>query len=122
VTNDCFQVPGWANVWALGDCALVPDPLNPGKFYPPTAQHATREAPGSPIEVIAIGHQFWWEYRFPALNVVTANELHIPVSDPANPDSDVYQAALRRHKSQLLGSSTGGQNRPYSKPCKPYVG
>jgi cytochrome c oxidase subunit 2 len=46
-------------------------------------QNADR--PGSPIEVIAIGHQFWWEYRFPVLNVVTANELHIPVSDPANP-------------------------------------
>jgi NADH dehydrogenase len=37
-------VPGWPGVWALGDCALVPDPLNPGKFYPPTAQHATRQA------------------------------------------------------------------------------
>ena len=44
------------------------------------------ERPGSPIEVVAVGHQFWWEYRFPALNVVTANELHIPVSDPANPN------------------------------------
>jgi cytochrome c oxidase subunit 2 len=43
------------------------------------------ERPGNPLEVIAIGHQFWWEYRFPALNVVTANELHIPVSDPSNP-------------------------------------
>jgi len=41
--------------------------------------------PGGAIEVIAIGHQFWWEYRFPALNVVTANELHIPVSSPVNP-------------------------------------
>src|SRR5580693_10381412 len=30
------------------------------------------------IEVIAIGHQFWWEYRYPALGVVTANELHVP--------------------------------------------
>ena len=37
------------------------------------------------IEVTVIGHQFWWEYRYPALNVVAANELHIPVSDPANP-------------------------------------
>jgi len=46
-------------------------------------QNAAR--PGGAIEVIAIGHQFWWEYRFPALNVVTANELHIPVSSPANP-------------------------------------
>jgi cytochrome c oxidase subunit 2 len=44
------------------------------------------ERPGSPTEIVAIGHQFWWEYRFPALNVVTANELHIPVSDPANPN------------------------------------
>jgi len=32
-----------------------------------------------------IGHQFWWEYRYPALGVVTANELHVPVSDPLQP-------------------------------------
>ncbi len=44
VANECLQVPGWPGVWALGDCALVPDPYNPGKFYPPTAQHATRQA------------------------------------------------------------------------------
>ncbi len=44
VANECLQVPDWPGVWALGDCALVPDPYNPGKFYPPTAQHATRQA------------------------------------------------------------------------------
>ncbi len=44
VANDRLQVPNWPGVWALGDCALVPDPLNPGKFYPPTAQHAIRQA------------------------------------------------------------------------------
>jgi cytochrome c oxidase subunit II len=43
------------------------------------------ERPPNAIEVIAIGHQFWWEYRYPDFNVVTANELHVPVSDPANP-------------------------------------
>ena len=37
------------------------------------------------IEVVAIGHQFWWEYRYPALGVVTANELHVPVSDDNHP-------------------------------------
>jgi cytochrome c oxidase subunit 2 len=26
-----------------------------------------------------IGHQWWWEYRYPDLDVVTANELHVPV-------------------------------------------
>src|SRR5271166_1347737 len=41
--------------------------------------------PDSAIEVTVIGHQFWWEYRYPSLSVVTANELHIPVSDPARP-------------------------------------
>lgn len=41
--------------------------------------------PKSAIDVTVIGHQFWWEYRYPSLKVVTANELHIPVSDPAHP-------------------------------------
>jgi cytochrome c oxidase subunit II len=42
-------------------------------------------APSNAIEVTAIGHQYWWEFRYPALGVVTANELHIPVSDRAHP-------------------------------------
>src|SRR6202451_2065241 len=41
--------------------------------------------PSTAIDVTVIGHQFWWEYRYPSLGVVTANELHIPVSDPAHP-------------------------------------
>jgi cytochrome c oxidase subunit II len=40
---------------------------------------------GNLIAITAIGHQFWWEYRYPQLGVVTANELHLPVSDPAHP-------------------------------------
>ena len=49
--------------------------------------HAIQDAPQPPnaIEVTAIGHQYWWEFRYPKLRIVTANELHIPVSDPANP-------------------------------------
>jgi cytochrome c oxidase subunit II len=49
--------------------------------------HAIQDAPQPPaaVEVTVIGHQFWWEYRYPGLGVVTANELHVPVSDPANP-------------------------------------
>ena len=49
--------------------------------------HAIEDAPkpASAVEVTAIGHQFWWEFRYPAFGIVTANELHIPVSDPAHP-------------------------------------
>lgn len=41
--------------------------------------------PPGAIRVTTIGHQFWWEFRYPKLGVVTANELHVPVSDPRNP-------------------------------------
>jgi cytochrome c oxidase subunit II len=41
--------------------------------------------PPDALEVVVIAHQYWWEYRYPALDVVTANELHVPVSDPAHP-------------------------------------
>lgn len=40
--NDYMEVPDWTGVWALGDCALVPD-RKTGSYYPPTAQHALRE-------------------------------------------------------------------------------
>jgi cytochrome c oxidase subunit 2 len=41
--------------------------------------------PSGALDVTVIGHQFWWEFRYPKLGIVTANELHIPVSDPATP-------------------------------------
>jgi cytochrome c oxidase subunit 2 len=49
--------------------------------------HTVQDAmpPPDAIEVTAIGHQFWWEFRYPGLGVVTANELHVPVSDPVHP-------------------------------------
>jgi cytochrome c oxidase subunit II len=49
--------------------------------------HAVQDAPkpATAVEVTAIGHQFWWEFRYPTFGVVTANELHVPVSDPAHP-------------------------------------
>jgi len=39
--------------------------------------------PSTALDVIVVGHQFWWEFRYPQYNVVTANELHLPVSSSA---------------------------------------
>src|SRR3954451_24336719 len=36
------------------------------------------------MTVKVIGHQFWWELRYPGGNAVTANELHIPVQTRVN--------------------------------------
>ena len=42
VTNKFLEVENWPGVWALGDCAAVPDAAT-GKSCPPTAQHALRQ-------------------------------------------------------------------------------
>jgi len=42
-------------------------------------------APADAVEVTATGHQFWWAYDYPQYHFTTANELHVPVSDPSHP-------------------------------------
>lgn len=39
---------------------------------------------GSPDAVVidVVGHQFWWEVRYPGREVVTANEIVIPTGEP----------------------------------------
>jgi len=39
--NEYLQVRGYETLWAVGDCALIPDPS--GGYQPPTAQHALRQ-------------------------------------------------------------------------------
>src|ERR1700728_400196 len=55
--------------------------------------HAVQDAPepAGALDVIAIGHQYWWEFRYPKLGIVTANELHIPVSDHDHPTPTFLQ-------------------------------
>jgi cytochrome c oxidase subunit II len=44
---------------------------------------ATQQPPAAgALRVQVIGHQWWWEYRYPELGVVTANEMHVPVGRP----------------------------------------
>lgn len=41
--------------------------------------------PKTALDVTVIGHQFWWEFRYPKYGIVTANELHIPASPDSAP-------------------------------------
>ena len=42
------------------------------------------EAPGDALQVEVIGHQWWWEFRYPQYNVATANELYLPAGRTVN--------------------------------------
>jgi cytochrome c oxidase subunit 2 len=40
----------------------------------------TNATPGKDaLTIEVVGHQWWWEFRYPEYNVTTANEIHIPV-------------------------------------------
>ncbi len=51
-TGRDMRVPGLQGVWALGDCASIPD--GAGGTYPMTAQHAIREGPRLAENIVAV--------------------------------------------------------------------
>jgi NADH dehydrogenase len=59
VCDEYMRVQGYENIWALGDVAAVPDPAQPGKPCPPTAQHAIRQGKllGANIARVTRGQQ-----------------------------------------------------------------
>ena len=58
LVNQTLKVPGADRVWAVGDCASVPD-LKRGGSCPPTAQHALRQGRAAADNVLAAmaGHR-----------------------------------------------------------------
>jgi cytochrome c oxidase subunit 2 len=42
------------------------------------------EAGPNALQVEVVGHQWWWEFRYPQYGVVTANELYLPVGRTVN--------------------------------------
>ena len=36
--------------------------------------------PENAIHIRLVGHQWWWEIHYPDLGIITANEIHVPVS------------------------------------------
>ncbi|HZD04574.1 MAG TPA: cytochrome c oxidase subunit II, partial [Longimicrobiales bacterium] len=54
-----------------------------------------RGDPENAMVVEVIGHRFWWEFRYPDEDVVTANELHLPVGRPVS---------LRLHSADVIHS------------------
>ncbi len=56
VVDPTMRVPSLDNVWAIGDCAQVPDPTREGGFCPPTAQHAQRQGRLAAENIVAVLH------------------------------------------------------------------
>ncbi|HEX3390980.1 MAG TPA: NAD(P)/FAD-dependent oxidoreductase [Solirubrobacteraceae bacterium] len=64
--DEQLRVGGRPGVWAIGDCAAVPDPARPGHPCPPTAQHAIRQGRLAAHNIAAdlgVGHARPFRYR-----------------------------------------------------------
>jgi len=71
--------PKWEIVWTGAAALLLAVILIPTIAVMRTADPARgAHAP----DLVVIGHQWWWEIRYPASGVVTANEVHIPTGRP----------------------------------------
>jgi cytochrome c oxidase subunit 2 len=44
-----------------------------------TIAATTGEPDEGDLEIDVVGHQWWWEYRYPEYGITTANEMHVPV-------------------------------------------
>lgn len=68
-----LRVAGADGVWAIGDCAQIPDPDGDGDTYPPTAQHALREGRAVADNVAAVLRGAAPKpFRFRAIGVLVA--------------------------------------------------
>ncbi|MHB8578009.1 MAG: cytochrome c oxidase subunit II, partial [Dehalococcoidia bacterium] len=55
------------------------------------------------INVTVVGHQWWWEFQYPDLGVVTANELHIPTGRRINLTLHSIDVIHAFHVPELAG-------------------
>ncbi len=73
VVAETLQVTGLSNVWAVGDCAQVPDIYNEGTPCPPTAQHALREGTTVAENIAAVQRGARpAQFRFRAIGILVA--------------------------------------------------
>ena len=52
-TDRNLRVEGFHDIWAVGDCARIPDPDRDGQACPPTAQHALRQGSQAADNLVA---------------------------------------------------------------------
>ena len=91
-----------------------------------------RKPPPGAVQATVVGHQWWWEIRYPELGIVTANELHVPTStgNSRQPTFLKLQSADVAHSfwvPQLAGKTDlipNRENRMWIEPANPgtYLG
>jgi cytochrome c oxidase subunit 2 len=86
--------------------------------YRPIQTQAGKNDP-TPIHVQVIGHQWWWEFKYPELGIDTANEMHVPVGGVINVDVESVDVIHSYWVPQLggkLDAIPGHVNKTWFQP------
>lgn len=79
LVDNCLAVPGVPGLWAVGDCAAVPD--GDGNFYPPTAQHGMREAIAAAKNIVrSIAGEALKPFRYKTIGMLASLGHHSGVA------------------------------------------
>lgn len=84
-TDDGVESEGRSLTWILVAGALIPAILLTGLTVATIRTSDRVAGAGSSADLLVIeliGHQFWWEARYPESGAVTANEIHVPAGRP----------------------------------------
>ena len=82
VDEATLRVKGHANVWAVGDCAQIPNLSSGGEPCPPTAQHAVRQGAAAAENVAAsLRGQAPKPFRFRTIGVLVGLGHHSAVAE-----------------------------------------
>ena len=73
------------------------------------------------LHVTIVGHQWWWEIRYPALGIMTANELHVPIGTTTFLQLESVDVAHSFWVPQLAGKTDVIPNHPNSMWIEPKV-
>ncbi|HEX6508979.1 MAG TPA: cytochrome c oxidase subunit II [Chloroflexota bacterium] len=79
---------------------------------------------GQILNVNVIGHQWWWEFQYPSLGVVTANELHLPSGRPIHfhiTSADVIHSFWTAQLQRQVDANPRQDNAVFLKVAKPGV-
>jgi cytochrome c oxidase subunit 2 len=79
---------------------------------------------GEAIKVQAIGHQWWWEFNYTGLGLVTANELHLPVGKTVEimtTSKDVVHSFWVPKLAGKMDAFPGRENLIWFTPDKPGI-
>ena len=96
----------------------------------------TADPPEGALEVIAIGHQWWFEFQYPELGLTTANELHVPVGRAVSiklKSADVIHSfwvpqlvgkidMMPGHENHLWFTPDTASDDPYFAQCAEFCG